>query len=238
VEYGETLTRAVCREVKEEYGVDVEIIKQYPASDHIIPADNQHWAPTTFIVKIKEDRTPRIMEPEKCDDIGWFSLDHLPNPLSIITKIDIERYITEKKTMQSHGICPHCGRYDNRGVSVDAVVVHEGNILLIRRGAEPDRGKWAIPGGYVGWDESAEDAVTRELKEETGLVAKKIMFLGVYSSPARHPKQVIDIAYFITEFEGVPMFGDDAEDIRWFNLSALPKQMAFDHKKIISSLEK
>lgn len=92
VDFGETLKEAVKREFKEEYGIDIEIVEQYPAEDHLIPEEKQHWVATTFLAKMKDGQTPIIMEPEKCDDIGWFSLDNLPSPLSIITKLDIEHY--------------------------------------------------------------------------------------------------------------------------------------------------
>ena len=92
VEYGEKLADAVKREIKEEYGVYVELTFQFPATDHIIPADKQHWVATTFLAKIKKRQEPKIMEPTKCDAIGWFPMDKLPKPLSLITKMDIEYY--------------------------------------------------------------------------------------------------------------------------------------------------
>ena len=92
VEFGETLVHAIAREMKEELDIELEIIKQLPAADHIIPDDKQHWIPTSFICKIKNGKEPKIMEPHKCDAIGWFLLDALPSPLSIITKIDLEKY--------------------------------------------------------------------------------------------------------------------------------------------------
>jgi mutator protein MutT len=92
VDFGEKLADAIKREMKEEYGVEIEIIKQFPAEDHIIPNENQHWVATTFLAKFKPGNKPRIMEPEKCDEIGWFSLDTLPSPLSIITKLDVVNY--------------------------------------------------------------------------------------------------------------------------------------------------
>ncbi len=94
VKFGETLEDAVRREMKEEYGVEIDIIKQFPAANHLIPKDDQHWVATTFLATMAKGQKPKILEPDKCDAIGWFSLDTLPTPLSIITKIDIGRYKT------------------------------------------------------------------------------------------------------------------------------------------------
>lgn len=92
VNFGETLQDAAKREAKEEYDVDIEIIEQFLAQNHLIPAEKQHWVPTCFLCKIVGNKKPRIMEPDKCDEIGWFAFDALPSPLSTITKIDIEAY--------------------------------------------------------------------------------------------------------------------------------------------------
>ncbi len=97
VNFGETLQEAIKREMKEEYGVDIEVTEQLPAADHLIPDEKQHWVPTTFLAKIKKGQKPKIMEPQKCDAIGWFTLDKLPQPLSIITKIDLE-VVKKQKT--------------------------------------------------------------------------------------------------------------------------------------------
>lgn len=92
VKFGERLIDAIKRGMKEEYGVEIDIIEQFPAADHTIPNERQHWVPTTFLAKLKSGNKPKIMEPEKCEEIGWFSLNNLPSPLSIITKIDIKYY--------------------------------------------------------------------------------------------------------------------------------------------------
>lgn len=92
VDFGETLEEAVRREIREEYDVDIDIIKQFPAQDHLIPEEKQHWVATTFLAKIKTGQEPTIVEPDKCDRIGWFPLDKLPEPLSIITKLDLRHY--------------------------------------------------------------------------------------------------------------------------------------------------
>ena len=90
VHFGETLQDAIKREIKEEHGIDIILLKQLPASNHFIPDEKQHWVPTSFIAKIKDNQEPKILEPDKCDAIGWFDLHKLPKPLSIITKIDLE----------------------------------------------------------------------------------------------------------------------------------------------------
>ncbi|MBI2326804.1 NUDIX hydrolase [Candidatus Curtissbacteria bacterium] len=128
--------------------------------------------------------------------------------------------------------CPHCGRYDNRGVTIDAIIIKNKQVLLIRRGKEPDRGLWGTPGGYVGWDESAEDAVRREVKEETDLIVNNLKLVGVSSFPKRHPKQAINIVYLV-QAEGQVKSGDDALDAKWFDLNNLPSKMVLDHKQNI-----
>jgi mutator protein MutT len=88
VEFGETLQTAIVREMKEEYNIEIELLEQLPAQNHLLPEEHQHWVPSCFISKIKSG-TPQIMEPDKCTGIGWFPLTKLPTPLSKITKLDL-----------------------------------------------------------------------------------------------------------------------------------------------------
>lgn len=92
VHFGETREKAIKREIKEEFSVDVEIVRILQTSDEILSKDKQHWVATTFIARIKGSKKPKIMEPEKSDEIGWFSLDKLPSPLSYITQMDLKAY--------------------------------------------------------------------------------------------------------------------------------------------------
>lgn len=103
VEFGEKLVDAVKREIMEEYGAEIEIIEQFPAEDHLIPAEHQHWIATTFLAKFVVGSIPKIMEPDKCTSIGFFSLDNLPQPLSIITQLDIEHHGHKIKLYSSGG---------------------------------------------------------------------------------------------------------------------------------------
>ena len=92
-------------------------------------------------------------------------------------------------SLKNNEQCPHCKRYPNRGVSIDAVIIKNDQILLIQRGVEPNKGFWGTPGGYVEWDESAEDTVKREVKEETDLDVLETKLVGVYSSPLGIPNK-------------------------------------------------
>lgn len=95
VEFGETFKKALKREIKEEIGVEIEIIKLLYICDHIIPEEHQHWVSPTFVCKITKG-TPKVLEPKKCEKIGWFSIQEAQKlPLSIITKHDI--YLLKNK---------------------------------------------------------------------------------------------------------------------------------------------
>lgn len=92
VEFGETLEQAIRREMKEELEIDIEILAQWGAKDHIIPEDKQHWVPTTFFAKVAQGQTPKNSEPLKHDTFAWFAIDNFPNPLSLITQMNLEDY--------------------------------------------------------------------------------------------------------------------------------------------------
>lgn len=96
INFGETMKDAIKREIKEEYDIEIEIYKQCNAEDHFIPEERQHWIATTFWAVLVSGEQPKIMEPHKCDAIGWFDLDSLPQPLSIITQIDLQNVFNHK----------------------------------------------------------------------------------------------------------------------------------------------
>jgi mutator protein MutT len=90
VEFGETLEHALMREVQEEYGFEVEVLELLDVVNHIIPAEEQHWVSPTFLCRLKSG-SPRIREPRKCDEIGWFELDRVPEyELTIASKKSLE----------------------------------------------------------------------------------------------------------------------------------------------------
>ncbi len=91
VEFGEKLVDAIRREFLEEYTMEIEIVELLDVSDHILSHEQQHWVSPTFIAR-HTGGTPQIVEPEKCTDIGWFSLSTLPEPLSAVTQDDVQNY--------------------------------------------------------------------------------------------------------------------------------------------------
>ncbi len=89
VEFGETFAQALKREVKEELAVDIEVGELVNICDHLIPDEHQHWVSPTYLCTITSGQ-PTIMEPEKCEEIGWFTLDEAEKlPLSLVTKDDV-----------------------------------------------------------------------------------------------------------------------------------------------------
>lgn len=128
--------------------------------------------------------------------------------------------------------CQACGIRYLRNLAVDAVAVYRGKVALIKRGNEPQKGWWALPGGLLDWDEPVEEAILREFQEETGLVGKLGRFVGVYSDPKRDRWQRVTIVYEVKVVGGKLQSGTDALDAQWFSINALP-ELAADHRKII-----
>src|ERR1700749_5206466 len=126
----------------------------------------------------------------------------------------------------------------NIKVAVDAVVFgytsKEGlSVLLIKRNIKPYKDSWALPGGLVGNEESLEDAIQSELKEETGISINYLEQLYSFGKPDRDPRnRVISITYYgLVKPEAFEIKADtDASDVAWFNIKSLP-QLAFDHEQ-------
>lgn len=93
VDYGEKLADAIRREFMEEYGMVIEIVELLSVDDHILPDEGQHWVSPTYIARHIAGE-PHILEPEKCAAVGWFALDQLPTPLSVITQANVAAYQT------------------------------------------------------------------------------------------------------------------------------------------------
>jgi 8-oxo-dGTP diphosphatase len=130
--------------------------------------------------------------------------------------------------------------YKNPSVTADLVILsvieEELGVLLIKRKHAPFKDHFALPGGFVNYDEDIETAAYRELKEETGVDDAYLEQLYTFGKVNRDPrKRIITVAYFsLVDYKKIktPVAGDDAKEAKWFKLSELPK-LAFDHDKII-----
>lgn len=134
-----------------------------------------------------------------------------------------------------HLTCPSCGAevkaYRNPFPTVDIIIELKEGIVLIER-KNPPFG-WALPGGFVDYGESLEEAAVREALEETSLMVSGLRLLGCYSDPARDPRQHNISTVFVATADGKPVAADDASNLAVFPSDQLPHKLCFDHRKIL-----
>ncbi len=132
--------------------------------------------------------------------------------------------------------CPNCGElvsiYKNPLPTVDIIIRVGDQVVLIKR-KNPPHG-WALPGGFISYGESAEEAAIREAKEESSLEVIDLRQFHVYSNPDRDPRHHTVTVVFTGRAQGIPVAADDAADIGLFGKDSLPSPIAFDHEKILS----
>ena len=131
----------------------------------------------------------------------------------------------------------YCYKYPHPAVTADCVIFgFDGvgiKVLLIQRGGEPYKDKWAFPGGFMNIDETIEECAKRELEEETGLKASSVEQFYTFTDVNRDPRErVITVAHYalvrLEEVKG----GDDARSAQWFVMNEIPS-LAFDHDRIL-----
>lgn len=131
----------------------------------------------------------------------------------------------------------YCYKYPHPSVTADCVIFgFDGvsiKVLLIQRGIEPFKGKWAFPGGFMQIDETVEECARRELEVETGLKNASVEQFYTFSDVNRDPRErVITVAHYalvrLSEVKG----GDDAASAQWFAENEIPS-LAFDHDRIL-----
>lgn len=117
-------------------------------------------------------------------------------------------------------------------LTVDVIIeMEKGSIVLVRRKNPPPG--WALPGGFVDWGETLEEAAVREAKEETGLDITILRQMHTYSDPGRDPRGHTVSTVFIGRATGQPRAGDDAGEVGIFGRFELPGELAFDHRSIL-----
>mgnify|MGYP000571891481 CR=1 FL=1 len=127
----------------------------------------------------------------------------------------------------------------NPYLAVDAVIIDPSpkKLVLIKRKKDPFKDHWALPGGFVEWGETTENACLREVYEETGLRIKIIDLVGVFSDPKRDPRgHVVSVAYLCLPLTRDLRASSDAKHADWISISEILKgniRLAFDHYDII-----
>lgn len=132
--------------------------------------------------------------------------------------------------------CPACSadvkQYRNPFPTVDIIIEIDDGIILIERKNEPHG--WALPGGFVDYGESLENAAVREAAEETSLHVQNLQLLGCYSDPERDSRMHTISTVYVGTGVGIPQAADDAATLAVFSLATLPKKLCFDHARILA----
>lgn len=226
IEFGETIESGLKREIKEEIGVDIEVVEMLQLADHILPDEGQHWVSPTYICKIISG-TPNIMEPEKCERLEWFSLDEAAKlPLSDVTIQDVA--ILNKKKLES--TLEHIGC---------CVILQndQSQILLGKRKNSYKSGYFGIPGGRVEKQETLADCATRELMEEVGIKPVSLEYLGVVKE-WQDDHNFIHFVFVCTKWDGEIklMEPDKSEAWEWYDIDNLPGKIIPGHEQGIDLL--
>jgi len=136
-------------------------------------------------------------------------------------------------------VCERCGFifYQNPVPAVAVILQQASQILLVKRKFEPRAGDWSLPAGFIEWGEGPEETARRELKEETGLDITVRDIYGVYRGQERSDHEVMLVVYRGEIADGKLQPGDDALEARWFELTALPENIAFQiHRNVLAEL--
>lgn len=122
--------------------------------------------------------------------------------------------------------------YKNPIPTVDIIIELENKGIVLIKRKNPPFG-WALPGGFIDYNESLEEAAVREAEEETSLKIKLKKQFHTYSKPERDPRGHTISTVFIAEAKGIPKAQDDAQAIKIFKREDLPRNVAFDHREIL-----
>jgi ADP-ribose pyrophosphatase YjhB (NUDIX family) len=129
---------------------------------------------------------------------------------------------------QAH--CPACGSsyYAGSAPAVEGVLERDGKVLLARRGVEPRRGYWDLPGGFLDEGEDALAGLEREFLEETGIAVRPVAWLGTHVEP--YDDHFVFGLTWLVHGEGRPRADDDVAELAWFGPDEVPAEMAFPHQ--------
>lgn len=245
VELHEDSEEALVREIQEECGLEVEILGEKPViidsgakplipplymDIHDINETHRHVG-LVYFARAKTDKV-KLAEKEH-HQIKWFTRDELKDP-----QYTIRPYVRFYAVRALEKITGLTGKYDTFYVGANVLAVSDGKLLLLgKRKSVYGDGTWGLPGGHLELGESMLAAAARELKEETGLVAKKISFISLANNPRENQgnRHYIQLGFLAEGIEGEPknLEPDRCEEWRWFDLNKLPEPIFHGHRKLI-----
>lgn len=144
----------------------------------------------------------------------------------------VEKKIDHRKRK----VCPVCGfvLYKNPAPASGAIIVQNGKILLVKRRYDPFKGDWSLPAGFIEYDESPENCVIREIKEEVNLDIRIKGLFNVYSGSDDPRTRAILVVYLVEVVGGELKPGDDATEAQFFGEEEIPPNVAFEaHSQVI-----
>ena len=132
-----------------------------------------------------------------------------------------------------HLRCDACGEqyWANSIPGVQGILERDGRVLLARRGLEPRRGHWDLPGGFLEETESPRDGLRREFREETGLDVEPVELFRIDIEP--YGDRYVFSVTWIVRGDGEPVAADDVDELRWFARDELPAEMAFPGQQLV-----
>jgi mutator protein MutT len=231
LEFGDTIEQTLEKEIKEEYCTEV-LEAEFLGFRDVHRTDEKgnktHWLALDYKVLVDPEMVTNG-EPKKFDQIGWFRLNNLPQPLHSQTPFALQKY-----GQQLAGV-------DEMVQPIGCVVIVKnklGQILLGKRKGSYKAGYFGMPGGRVDSHEQLEACAKRELEEETGLVAKKLTYVGVVKE-WQESYHFIHFIYVCETWDGEPkvMEPDKCEDWEWFAQDELPEKVLLGHLKGIELME-
>jgi 8-oxo-dGTP diphosphatase len=248
VHFGETAEQAAEREIAEETGLRVEATSLVGTYDDVIDDQRSHLV-LIFRVRMLGGE---LRAGDDAEQVAWFSERNLPPIAFASAQSAVQTWLAERNgPPTAYYYCPRCRtklqrrKIGNREhpacmtcdwihwinpIPVAETIVTNGNgeILLIKRKLPPRIGDWALPGGHLDWGESAEEAATREVREETGLEIRLVRLLCTMGLQSLlDPEQCVLKTIFVGEIVGGSLRpGDDATDAKFFAWETLPENLA------------